>query len=1334
MLSANATRGTSFVLSVLCITAFSASSQQPVFRNWLTEAQKNITASEYFISRPSADGRRQSPNRAQNLRIRYDADGFSLEPRTVYGEKWNAALKITSIGKGAASLPVASVLDESRFVAAGEKLIVTHDGFDVEYVNTEQGMRQNFIVRSKPEGNGPLRIRLSISGTLRAIDKGDRDAVLSEWNDHLGAYRNRVWYKDLKAWDANGKSLPAAMEVRDGGRTIELAVNDSRAVYPVTVDPISTTAATTLECDQDSAYFGRSVSGAGDVNGDGYGDVIVGAYLYDNGESNEGAAFVFHGSASGLSTTPAVILQADQDSARFGRSVSGAGDINGDGYGDVIVGAAYYDHGESDEGAAFVFYGSASGIDTGSVDTLEANQAGAEFGTGVSGAGDVNGDGFSDVIVGAYLYDNGESDEGAAFVYYGSASGIDNDPGDTLEADQDSARFGYIVSGAGDVNGDGYSDVIAGARYYDSSETDEGAAFVFHGSASGLSDKPAARLISLTPQADAQFGACVSGAGDVNGDGYSDVVVGAYTFDNNAGAAFVFHGSASGVSAGIQLMSDQDSAYFGSGVSGAGDVNGDGYSDVVVGAHYYDHGQANEGAVFVFHGSTSGLDTNSVDTLESDQDGANFGLYLSGAGDVNGDGYSDIIVGAHNYDNDGTDEGAAFVFHGGASGVSASPGATLESDQASAHFGMAVSGAGDVNGDGYGDVIVGAPNYDHGESDEGAAFVYHGDAEGLSSTASTTLESNQASSHFGIAVSGAGDVNGDGYDDVIIGANWYDNGETDEGAAFVYHGDAAGLDTIPGALLESDQRAGHLGTSVSGAGDVNGDGYGDVIAGAGDYDNGETDEGAAFVYLGSAAGVSTAPHAALESDQASAHFGTSVSGAGDVNGDGYSDVIVGARDYDHGEDDEGAAFVYHGGTTGLDTNSADILEADQEGAAFGISVSGAGDVNGDGFSDVIAGAYWYDNGQTDEGAAFVFHGGASGLSASPSATLECDQASALFGISVSGVGDVNGDGYGDVIVGAYTYSHDEATEGATFVYHGGASGLSASPSAILEADQAAAHCGYSVSGAGDVNGDGYGDIITGARDYDNGETDAGAAFVYYGNNGAGRQAITRQYRTDLSTPLAAGGVSDIDGQVGLSLFAKSFAGRAKGRLVYEYVQNGEPFSGDSIDKSVAYTGRDFSFSDLGIAGKELKRLVTGITNLKAYRWRSRIQYDPATAYKGQVYGPWRYMPGYGTSSEGFRSGDMSTPSRVAPREYRIAAPATMAVKGRTIKYVLQKQSTVNILIYTMQGRTAFSREYREQQPGDYSIKLNGLPLAQAFYILAFKAGDYSMTKLIPLVE
>ena len=192
---------------------------------------------------------------------------------------------------------------------------------------------------------------------------------------------------------------------------------------------------------------------------------------------------------------------------------------------------------------------------------------------------------------------------------------------------------------------------------------------------------------------------------------------------------------------------------------------------------------------------------------------------------MNGDGYSDFLIGSVLYSNGEFKEGRAYVHLGSASGLSLTPAWIGESNQVGAEFGMEVSTAGDVNGDGFSDIIVGAWRYDNGQTDEGRAFVYHGSASGLSVPISWTADGDQSTGQFGISVSSAGDVNGDGYSDVIIGANCYDNGQTDEGRAYVYLGSSAGLLASPSWIAESDQAFSFYGSRVSTAGDVNGDGW-----------------------------------------------------------------------------------------------------------------------------------------------------------------------------------------------------------------------------------------------------------------------------------------------------------------------------------------------------------------------------------------------------------------------------------------------------------------------------------------------------------------------------
>jgi PKD repeat protein len=887
---------------------------------------------------------------------------------------------------------------------------------------------------------------------------------------------------------------------------------------------------------------------------------------------DEGRAYVYYGSAAGLSPTPNWTAESDQAGAEFSISAGTAGDINGDGYSDVVVGARYYSNGQTEEGRAWVYHGSAAGLSPIPNWTAESNQAGAMFGRSAGTAGDVNGDGYSDVVVGAYRYSNGQAEEGRAYVYYGSAAGLSPTAGWTAESDQAGAYFGFSLGTAGDVNGDGYSDVVVGATYYDNGQTDEGRAYVYDGSAAGLS-----------PTA-------------------------SWTAESN-----------------------QASTYFGSSVGSAGDVNGDGYADIIVGAPAYDNGQADEGRAYVYYGSAAGLPPTPNWTAESDQAGAYFGNSVSTAGDVNGDGYTDVIVGAPYYDNGQTDEGRAYVYHGSAAGLSSLSNWTAESDQAGAWFGVFVATAGDVNGDGYADVIVTADRYDNGQTDEGRAYVFHGSAAGLSTTPDWTAEGNQAGAEFGNVANTAGDVNGDGYADIIVGAKYYDNGQTDEGAIFVYYGSPAGLSPTPNWTAESDQTGAEFGVWADTAGDVNGDGYSDVIVGARYYDNGQTDEGRAYAYYGSAGGLSLTPDWIVESNQSGALFGDTVGTAGDVNGDGFSDVIVGAYRYDNGQTDEGRAYVYHGSAAGLSTTPNWTVESNQGGSEFGRPVGTAGDVNGDGYSDVFVGAYLYSNDQANEGAVFVYYGSAGGLSTTPSWTAEGNQSGSYFGYGTGTAGDVNGDGYADLFVGAFFYDNGEVDEGRGYVYHGSVTGLSPSPNWTVEGNQTSARLGNSGGTAGDVNGDGYADVVVGAYGYDNGQVDEGRAYVYYGNSGDGLDLTPRQMRTDGSVHIAPLGMSDAPNAFQLRLTGRMPLGREDVKLQWQVAPLGTPFTATAV-----VSGTSAAWTDVLTTGVVISQNVTGLVPLTPYHWRVRLLYRPGNAL-GQPAGRWLTVPWDGWSEQDFRT-------------------------------------------------------------------------------------------------
>ena len=294
----------------------------------------------------------------------------------------------------------------------------------------------------------------------------------------------------------------------------------------------------------------------------------------------------------------------------------------------------------------------------------------------------------------------------------------------------------------------------------------------------------------------------------------------------------------------------------------------------------------------------------------------------------------------------------------------------------------------------------------------------------------------------------------------------------------------------------------HLGFSVDYAGDVNGDGFADAIVGA----EGDGTSGGAHLYLGTQDGLeTTSSWDSTPMLNIAARYGYSVSSAGDVNGDGFGDVIVGAPFYANGESREGAAFLYLGGPNGPSLSSDWSFEPNNASEYAGIAVTGIGDVNGDAYDDVAIGAD--QAGNNAEGAVYIFYGSQDGLAATPDLTLMGSIANGYFGNTLSSAGDVNGDGYADLAVGAYNTTNGEAAEGMVFVFHGSDTGLSSTPNWNYERDQSSAWLGSSVAGLGDVNGDGRDDVVVGASDEQQGrarggEVDAGGV----GGGGAANEA------------------------------------------------------------------------------------------------------------------------------------------------------------------------------------------------------------------------------------
>ena len=642
-------------------------------------------------------------------------------------------------------------------------------------------------------------------------------------------------------------------------------------------------------------------------------------------------------------------------------AVVGIGDVDGDGINDVAVGARLDDDGSSDRGAVYVLFLNADG-------TVKAEQkisdtAGGlaaslgdadEFGVAVVGIGDVDGDGINDVAVGARLDDDGGSDRGAVYVLFLNADGtvkaeqkISDTAGGLAASLDNDDRIGRSVAGIGDLDGDGINDIAVGAYFDDDGGSDRGAVYVLFLNADGtvkaeqkISDTAGGLAASLDP--DDEFGVAVAGIGDVDGDGINDIAVGAYFDDDGGsdrGAVYVLFLNADGTVKAEQKISDtagglaailDNDDRIGRSVAGIGDLDGDGLIDLIVGASSDDDGGTGSGAVYVLHlaarvdsdgdglwdseeDANTDLDGDPATNPGPDTDGDTFPNYL----DADDDGDT-LATSTENADpnGDGDPRDAVDSDRDGQPDYLDSPtgvsDGTVDTEQKISDTAGGLAAILD----------------DDGGNGRGAVYVLFLNADGtvkaeqkISDTAGGLAAILDDTDRFGTAVGGIGDVDGDGINDIAVGAEQDDDGSSDRGAVYVLFLNADGTvkaeqkisDTAGGlaASLDDSDRF----VAVAGIGDGDGDGINDLAVGARNDDDGGNARGAVYVLFLNADGTvkaeqkisDTAGGLATSLDDSDRFV--AVAGIGDGDGDGINDLAVGARNDDDGGTPTVAPFM-----------------------------------------------------------------------------------------------------------------------------------------------------------------------------------------------------------------------------------------------------------------------------------------------------------------------------------------------------------------------------------------------------------------------------------------
>jgi RHS repeat-associated protein len=734
-----------------------------------------------------------------------------------------------------------------------------------------------------------------------------------------------------------------------------------------------------------SDFFGYNIAALGDLDGDGVEDIAVGAYLDDDGGANKGAVWILFLDTDGtvkshqkISDTAGNFTATIAGNDYLGASVTCLGDIDGDGIADLAISAHGEDDGGTDRGAVWILF-----LDTDG--TVQSYQK----------ISDTDGD------------------------FTGTLTNSDN--------------FGTSLTGLGDVDGDGVNDMLVGAMNDDDGGTDRGAVWVLFLNDTGavkshqkISDPVLGKNELLTNYD--YFGVSSDTIGDLDSNGVVDIIVGAQGDNDggsNRGAVFIILLDETGAVMNVRKTSDTQGNFsaglanednFGRSCAAIGDLNNDGNLDMVVGAHYADDGGTERGEVHVVFMDSLPVAALKQATVEDYQkisdlsgdfmgvlgNGDIFGYATSAIGDIDRDGIQDLLVTAPQDDDNGANRGAVWVLFMNYDGsvkshqkISSADGDFTGALSNSDYFGISCATIGDLDADGVEDLAIGAYKDDDGGTDRGAVWILFMNNDGTVSTHQKISDTQGNftgilgnSDQFGVSIAAIGDLNRDGIMDLAVGANLDDDGGEDHGAIWILLMNTDGTvsahqkisDTDGGFTLDLSEDD-EFGKAIAGIGDLDRDGVLDISVGA----PGKSEGYVIQLFMNADGTVksyqsingSNLPAGSLDTDDA---FGASIAAVGDINNDGINDILVGAINDDDGGTNRGAVWVVNLDEDGnaktvqkISSTEGDFNGLLEDSDNFGSSISHLGDLNQDGFPDLAVGAWLDDDGGSARGAVWIIN-------------------------------------------------------------------------------------------------------------------------------------------------------------------------------------------------------------------------------------------------------------------------------------------------------------------------------------------------------------------------